>query len=588
MPQSRHLAAAGCAAALLAAASTAGVHASSHSEAPGTAGAPVSDLTDFYVFNSYEEGREDYVTFVMNMRPLSVSYAGPNYNSLSDQHYIELNIDNDGDAVPDLTFRISPGSRAGGDVGDVQLVSDQTTADSCLNFEPEFMTERIPEGVKLTVGEGANAKNISIPLKFFGPVDEPDDANLNWFEYVTMAAVRPGEDDVNATLAGDGGDAGSSEIPKAFDYAGTKTFPDYEAYASQFVRDIDLNLGGECDDRQARIFVGPRQDSFSIQLGRIFDLVNLVPIVGEGVADCESNNRLAENVVVTVALELPRSCLGIDADSGTFGSWATVRKLYHVPRDDGSGGEDHVPGEQVSRLGQPLVNELFIGLMQKNLFNALPPTEDGRFLDFVTHPTLPEIINLLFAGALNGGDRIAPTNIPRNDLVQVFLLGLEGINRFGGAAEYVRLNTSIPATPKGSQSNLGVAAGDAAGFPNGRRPGDDVVDVALRVAMGALCHLGLGLCEPEDAPFGTLPYGDGAPQNAGQFGDAFPYLNTPPPGATTAETPLQCPEDAPPDACAVALLPCDDGSGRVCGASSSSSGRRLTLQTVNTRDEDCD
>ena len=163
---------------------------------------------------------------------------------------------------------------------------------------------------------------------------------------------------------------------------------------------------------------------------------------------------------------------------------------------------------------------MVIGLPDKNRFNSSEPKDDGQFATYVTNPTLPALIEILFSVP-------APTNEGRADLVAAFLTGLEGVNANGSVAEMQRLNTKISPTVKADQINLGIAAGDNAGFPNGRRPGDDVVDAALRVSMGLLCHLNLGLCEPEDAPAGTAPITDGAIQNAAQFDNAFPYVTTP-------------------------------------------------------------
>ena len=133
----------------------------------------------------------------------------------------------------------------------------------------------------------------------------------------------------------------------------------------------------------------------------------------------------------------------------------------------------------------PLVNEVVIGLKDKNRFNASEPKDDGQFADYVTNPTLPTLLEVLFGGA---GVK-APTNFPRTDLVAAFLTGVEGVNKPANVvvSEMVRLNTSIAPTPGAAQNRLGVLGGDNAGFPNGRRPGDDVVDIELRVAMGVLC-----------------------------------------------------------------------------------------------------
>jgi len=157
----------------------------------------------------------------------------------------------------------------------------------------------------------------------------------------------------------------------------------------------------------------------------------------------------------------------------------------------------------------------------------------------VTNPTFPEILDALFRtpvrGVIGGSGTIAPTNFPRNDLVAVYLTGIPSLNQMSTvtASEMQRLNTLITATPQAQQRALGVVADDLGGFPNGRRPGDDVVDITLRVAMGRLCHpfpintvpTQLGLCTPAQASTGLAAYTDGAPTNASKFLNRFPYLN---------------------------------------------------------------
>ena len=209
---------------------------------------------------------------------------------------------------------------------------------------------------------------------------------------------------------------------------------------------------------------------------------------------------------------------------------------------------------QQSRLSNPLVNEVVIGLADKDLFNAAEPTIDEALAVYVTNPTLPALIDILFRDALGADDNIAPNNFPRNDLVTAFLSGFPGVNQPAGfdastdLSEMLRLNTAFPATPRNEQHTFGLLAEDLGGFPNGRRPGDDTVDLALRVVMGRLCHnvplgqevsgdpeaedsINLGLCgdgEPsETAPAGLVPLTDGAPLRATELQDVFPYLNTP-------------------------------------------------------------
>jgi hypothetical protein len=196
---------------------------------------------------------------------------------------------------------------------------------------------------------------------------------------------------------------------------------------------------------------------------------------------------------------------------------------------------------QVSRLANPLVNELVIGLPDKDAFNASKPINDAVFLNYVTNPTFPAILDLLFRSAVGSQTTIAPTNFPRNDLVATFLTGIATLNQMKTVtpSEMMRLNTAINPTPQGSQSTFGVVGNDLAGYPNGRRPGDDAVDITLRVAMGRLCYpvpiagaqTALGLCQPSDAPTGQVAFTDGAPIHDTDVQNVFPYLNAPIPGS---------------------------------------------------------
>jgi Domain of unknown function (DUF4331) len=155
-------------------------------------------------------------------------------------------------------------------------------------------------------------------------------------------------------------------------------------------------------------------------------------------------------------------------------------------------------------------------------------------LQYVTNPTVPTLIQVLFPSVT------APTLFPRSDLVAVFLTGLSGVNQPSKVvpSEMLRLNTTTPIVAKGSQNRLGALGGDLAGYPNGRRPGDDVVDITLQVAMGALIHAGtFGFGTPSQAPSGGLPFTDGALVNDSFFTDAFPYLMTPIPGSPNGPVP---------------------------------------------------
>ncbi len=464
-----------CAVGLLAAAT---LTASSHREAPGILLSPQVDATDFYMFRSYEPGREGFVTLVANYVPLQDPYGGPNYFPLDPDARYRINVDNSGDGRPDLIF--------------------------------EFKAQKELRDIALDVA----GERVSIPLKNAGPITAGNEEALNVVESYTLRLMRPG---------GSGGpvrDAatGDSRFRKPMDNIGRKSFPDYAAYAARFVYDVELP---GCAD--GRLFVGQRRDSFTISLGEVFDLVNIRnPIGGSN----REGDDLADKNVTSFIVEVPIDCLTAGR-TDVVGAWTTAdvrrtRTALQAPsyaRPQGTGGGF----VQVSRLGMPLVNEVVIGLKDKNRFNASRPHQDGRFATYVTNPTLPELIEILFGEA----GVVAPDNFPRRDLLATFVTGIAGLNEFG-FGEMQRLNVTIAPTPKAQQQRLGVIAGDNAGYPNGRRPGDDIVDISLRVAMGLLCHAFPGVfCEPADAPSGTLPFTDGARQSAQQFGNAFPYLRTP-------------------------------------------------------------
>ena len=269
-----------------------------------------------------------------------------------------------------------------------------------------------------------------------------------------------------------------------------------------------------------------------------------MPLEGAIEQDRANDDLVGEFNITSIALEVPIECVTGNGN-GVIGGWTTASLPQASLKDPTPTFEqtELLGGAfvQVSRLSAPLVNELVIGIPFKDLFNGSEPQDDAQAAVFVTNPTLPAILDLLFRDALGAEDNIAPSNFPRTDLVAAFLTGIEGVNQQSTVtgSEMMRLNTGIAPTPRAEQATLGVAGDDLAGFPNGRRPGDDVVDIALRVVMGALCHdipvngtpTNLGFCTPEDAPVGDLPFTDGAPISAAELQNAFPYLNTPIPGS---------------------------------------------------------
>ena len=482
-----------CAAAALALTSAA--YASSHREAPTITKIPKVDATDLYMFRSYEPGREGFVTLLANYQPFQDPQGGPNFYMFDESALYEIHIDNDGDAKEDISF--------------------------------QFRFENTWKGTTFTVG----GQQVKIPLINSGGISGVNPATLNVRETFSVDIVRDGrragKRSAITNLVG-----GGKEFDKPVDNIGDKTFGSttgYDTYANQHIYNVAIPGCGN-----GRVFVGQRKEPFYIAVGKIFDLINLDPLgpeVGGNKNDLESKN------VSTLALEVPIACLtkGNDPVIGAY-TTASLRQARWLNADSDSwrGKSNEYGGAwtQVSRLGMPLVNEVVIGLDDKDRFNASKPQNDGRFAQYVTNPVLPTLIETLFPEAK------APTNFPRTDLVTVFLKGLPGVNQPKNvvASEMLRLNTSIPVTAAGSQNPLGVAAGDNAGFPNGRRPADDIVDLSLRVSMGALCvltgasdALGVG-CKPSDAPAGGLSFTDGVRKTAAQYQTVFPYLTTPLPG----------------------------------------------------------
>jgi len=445
--------------------------ASSHREAPMIAGMPRLDATDLYMFRSYESGKEDTITILANYYPLQDAYGGPNYFDLETNALYEIHIDNNGDSMEDITF--------------------------------SFDFNTILAGVTLPIGD----TDVAIPLVIAGDVGPTatDTANVNSRQEYSINYITGDRRD-GTSMAITNAMSGGSSFRKPLDYIGTKSFQDYTAYANDHI--YSISIPGCSTD--GRVFVGQRQEGFSVNLGPVFDLVNLNPL---GAVDALPN-QIGDTNVTTLALEVPLDCLVAGDD--VIGAWTTSSIAM--------GSSEPM---QVSRLGFPLINELVIGIPDKDNFNASEPVDDAQFAHYVTNPTLPALLELLFSSA----GAVAPTNFPRTDLVAA-VGGVPGLNLPAAvadgtfpASEMLRLNTSIAPLAVSAQSNLGVLGGDTAGFPNGRRPGDDIVDATLRVVMGALNT------DATQAPNNTAPFTDQTTLNAMDFQDTFPYLNSPLPGA---------------------------------------------------------
>jgi hypothetical protein len=489
--------------------------ASSHREAPFIATSPKVDATDFYLFNSYESGRGNYVTLIANYQPLQDAYGGPNYFSLDPDALYEIHVDNTGDAVEDLTFQFR---------------------------------------FKNTLKPGAS------PLIQGGPVSGTSGANLNLIETYTVDVVRGARRSTNSqhlTAVG----TSNATFTKPVDYIGAKTLGSpsaYEAYASQYIYNVTIpgcSVPG-------KVFVGQRKDPFAVNLGTIFDLVNVqVAQITNPALINAFPNTIDDKNVTTLALEVPKSCL-TGTGNGVIGGWTTAslrqaRLLSANPkRGHQTSAVNGGAWVQVSRLGMPLVNEVVIGLRDKDKFNASQPKNDTQFGAYVTAPSLPGLIDAVL------GLSASPTVTNRTDLQATFLTGIHGLNQLATItpSEMLRLNTGVAAVPLASQNRLGVVGSllastnpgsDLAGYPNGRRPHDDVVDISLVAVMGGLCSpafaavnagdtFGLGAtCTGSHVPLGNtaLSLHDGVDQATFPLLPTFPYLYTPLGGTATAVAP---------------------------------------------------
>ncbi len=502
-------------AALLAACGLAG--ASSHREAPFITTAPKVDGTDFYMFRSYETGRSDYVTLIANYQPLQAAYGGPNYFSMDPNALYEIHVDNNGDAKEDLTFQ--------------------------FRFQNKLANVTLPIGNKM----------VSIPLIQAGQVSNLKDGNLNLGESFTVNIVR-GDRRTGQSSAVSNANGGATTFDKPVDNIGVKTIPNYAAYADKHI--YSVNIPG-CN-MPAKLFVGQRKEAFAVNLGTIFDLVNApVAVITNPDLIGAAPNTIDDANITTLAVEVHKSCLA-RADDPVIGGWTTA-SLRQARLLDQTPAPGHQTTEkaggawvQVSRLGMPLVNEVVIGLKDKDRFNGSKPSGDGQFADYVTNPTLPALLEIAL-----GLPGIAPTNFPRTDLVTTFLTGIAGVNQPKNVvgSEMLRLNTAIAPVPFAQQNRLGIVgeilrvggpqnlanAVDLAGYPNGRRPKDDVVDISLVAVMGGLCMangdtnaLGFGAaCKPSAVPLGATSFSlhDAVDQAVVPLLTKFPYLNTPLPGS---------------------------------------------------------
>jgi uncharacterized protein DUF4331 len=455
------------AAAFVGAAGPPGASASSHREAPLIADDPAADNTDVYAFVSPDQ--PDTVTIIANYIPFEDPAGGPNYYRFDPTALYELHVDNDGDAKDDVTYQF------------------------------RFKT------------------SVSNPDTFLyntGQVTSPTDADLNVKQTFSVTRVTGGggwkDDDDDGDRKRSKVLVSNASVPPA--NIGPRSNPTYGA------TDGVVDLGGG-----RKVFAGPRDDPFFVDLGSIFDLgglrpfnpAHLIPLAAEAGQDGVLNYNTH-----AIAIQVPKTdLLRAPAADGTIGVYAsTSRRELTVLRGN---GKVDAKGDwvQVSRLGNPLVNEVVIPVGQKDRWNGSSPRNDSQFLNRYTMPELAGLVNFLYPTLPD-----APT-ANRDDLVAVLLTGVPGLNFTGNRkADLLRLNTAI--APTANPSRLGVLEGDFQGFPNGRRLADDVTDIELRAVAcgyGGILAGALGLCNL--TPNNMI--GDGVDANENAFLSSFPYLAVP-------------------------------------------------------------
>ena len=441
--------------------------ASSHREAPGISKYPLWDNTDVYAFR--DPIVTDQLTIISNWIPLEDPSGFPNFFHFDENAWYQIHIDNDGDGVEDITYRF-------------------------------IFTE--------------NVRNPNSFLNFLGPVSALNDPNINvFYTYTVDKIIGPAGNSVPASAITRIG-SGLLEIPNN---AGPFTFPNGYSQGSGLI------AGVYSVDGLTKVFAGPRSDQFFVDLGWLGDLLNFRPGVlpgnksggVNGVAGFNTHSiglqiplgQVTKNGLFPGDPANPNSIIGVWSDT-----WVPMNRAYQT-----SGAKPVVSGPfvQVSRLGFPLINEVIIPYGMKDHWNATLPKDDAQFIPFYQVPELANIINARF------GVSIPPT--PRADML-VLGKGVPGLTSRPGEvfSDELRINLAVPPTqiaPVDKANRMGVLGGDLGGFPNGRRPWDDIVDIDIQVVVGVL------IPAFNIAPNNQL--GDGVDGPDKPFLAAFPYLRSP-------------------------------------------------------------
>jgi len=461
---------------------------SSHREAPAISKDPVADNTDSYAFVSPD--RDDTVTLVANYLPLEAPAGGPNFFEFGDDVLYAIYVDNDGDAEADVTYLF------------------------------RFRTE---------------VRNPNTFLYNTGPITSLDSPNWNRRQFYSITQVKGDTDEQNETIL-------ASNLASPPCNIGPRSTPDYPALAAAAVHELP---GGK------KVFAGQRREGFYVDLGSIFDLgalrpfqeLHLIPMAAAPGVDATKDVN-----VHTIAIQVPKRELTRDGSTpadpqdprSVIGVWAAAFRRKARIRD----GEDHDvesgPWIQVSRLGNPLFNEVIVPMAKKDRWNALPPSSDSQFAQYVAHPELARLLPVLYPAAF---PHLAAYTKARADLLAILLTGIPsgiipGFQNFTGVqqADMLRLNMAVP--PSASPSINGILGGDLAGFPNGRRVFDDTVTIEIRAVAGLTIPL-VDTSYVPDAAAGLVtdivhaPSLAGNPDLADRYQSSFPYLGLPKDGFHT-------------------------------------------------------
>lgn len=469
--------------------------AANHREAPITALDHKADITDVYAFRSYDGGAVPRVTLIMGVDPLLEPANGPNWFPFDPGILYELKIDNNNDAVEDVVFQF------------------------------RFTTEqRLPNLFQVYAGAGGGISapaNSPPPVPQGTPIVPPrimnfGDAGLGQRQSYTVTMVKGG---VATPISGAGP---FFAVPTN---VGPRTM-DYEA-----LFEAGTYSTGTPD---VKVFAGTVDDPFWIDLGAAFDTLNIRAVIAPGVLspsqDAADTNISSDTVsgyaVNAIAIEVPVSLLtrtgqveAATSTAATIGVWATTSRKRITVRRSPLPSLSSGPYNQIQRMGNPLINELLIGTGFKDRFSMDKPKNDSQFASFFLDPTLARILNAATAGVLS-----IPTP-PRTDLLPLVTyappIAAPG-TAAGPVADLLRLNTGVSPTPPDSASRLGLLGGDAAGYPNGRRLFDDVVDISLRAVAGVL--------NPAFNKFPNNALGDGVNVNDVPYRPTFPYIGNSPSG----------------------------------------------------------